>query len=58
MADKTTAEIFKDKLDDSGRLTANQFSSIFISDVLNATKLTELPYLYQQAPIRSIIPHK
>jgi hypothetical protein len=56
MADKTTAEIFKDRLTDSGRLVANQFKSIFISDVLNAKQITELPYLYQQAPIRSIIP--
>ncbi|RYU89976.1 RNA-binding protein [Mucilaginibacter terrigena] len=56
MADKTTAEIFKDNLTDSGRLQANQFSSVFISDVLNAKKITELPYLYQQAPVRSITP--
>ncbi|MCQ6958065.1 FG-GAP repeat domain-containing protein [Mucilaginibacter aquariorum] len=55
MADKTTAEIFKDRLTDSSRLVANQFKSIFISDVLNAKQITELPYLYQQAPIRSII---
>jgi hypothetical protein len=52
MADKTTTEIFKDKLRDSGRLEANQFRSIFVSDILNAKKITELPYLYQQAPIR------
>nr|WP_082855758.1 VCBS repeat-containing protein [Mucilaginibacter sp. L294] len=56
MADKTTTEIFKDKLSDSGRLEANQFRSIFVSDILNAKKITELPYLYQQAPIRSITP--
>jgi hypothetical protein len=56
MADKTTTEIFKDKLRDSGRLEANQFRSIFVSDILNAQKITELPYLYQQAPIRSITP--
>ncbi|WP_374950307.1 FG-GAP repeat domain-containing protein [Mucilaginibacter sp.] len=55
MADKTTDEIFKDKLSDNGRLIANQFSSIYISDVLNAKAVTELPYLYQQAPIRSIM---
>jgi hypothetical protein len=54
MADKTTSEIFKDKLNDSSRLTANQFSSIFISDILNAKKITLLPYLYQQAPVRSV----
>ncbi|MBB5397591.1 VCBS repeat-containing protein [Mucilaginibacter sp. AK015] len=56
MADKTTSEIFKDNLTDSGRLTANQFSTIFISDVLNAKEITALPYLYQQAPVRSILP--
>jgi len=56
MADKTTGEIFKDKLTDESRLTANQFSSVFISDVLHAKAVTELPYLYQQAPIRSITP--
>jgi hypothetical protein len=56
MADKTTDEIFKDKIKKDGRLEANQFSSIFISDILNAPKVTLLPYLYQQAPIRSIIP--
>ncbi|AYL95672.1 FG-GAP repeat domain-containing protein [Mucilaginibacter celer] len=55
MADKTTDEVFKGKLDESKRLEANQFSSIFVSDVLHATTVTELPYLYQQAPIRSII---
>jgi len=55
MADKTTNEIFKDKLDDNTRLSANQFGSIFVSDVLHATSFKELPYLYQQAPIRSII---
>ncbi|MDN3584551.1 FG-GAP repeat domain-containing protein [Mucilaginibacter flavus] len=55
MADKTTAEIFKDKLDDNNRLSANQFNSIFISDVLHANAFAALPYLYQQAPIRSVI---
>nr|WP_294948692.1 VCBS repeat-containing protein [uncultured Mucilaginibacter sp.] len=54
MADKTTGEIFQDKLIDDKRLVANQFKSIFISDILNAKTATELPYLYQQAPIRSI----
>ncbi|MBD1394870.1 FG-GAP repeat domain-containing protein [Mucilaginibacter glaciei] len=56
MADKTTEEIFKDKLTDSGRLVANQFRSVYISDIMNAKKVSELPYLYQQAPIRAIIP--
>ncbi|MEO3403643.1 VCBS repeat-containing protein [Mucilaginibacter sp. CAU 1740] len=55
MADKTTDEVFKDRLDDSNKLTANQFSSIFVSDVLHASSVTELPYLYQQAPIRSVL---
>lgn len=58
MADKTTSEIFKDSIKEEGRLTANQFRSIFISDVLHAKTVTELPYLYQQAPIRDIIPLK
>ncbi|WP_454802278.1 FG-GAP repeat domain-containing protein [Mucilaginibacter phyllosphaerae] len=56
MAGKTTDEIFKDKISKTGRLEANQFSSIFISDILNAQKVTVLPYLYQQAPVRSVIP--
>ncbi|AMR31556.1 hypothetical protein A0256_09010 [Mucilaginibacter sp. PAMC 26640] len=56
MADKTTEEIFKDRISDKGRLEANQFSSIFITDVLNAKKFSPLPYLYQQAPIHSITP--
>lgn len=55
MADKTTSEIFKDKLNDEDRLAANQFSSIFVNDVLHATTFQELPYQYQQAPIRSIL---
>lgn len=55
MADKTTSEIFKDKLDDNGRLSVNQFNSIFVSDILHATSVTTLPYLYQQAPIRSVL---
>jgi hypothetical protein len=56
MADKTTEEIFKDRLTDSGRLEANRFKSVFISDILKAKTITDLPYLYQQAPIRSITP--
>lgn len=56
MADKTTDEIFKDKLKDEGRLEANQFRSVYISDIMHAKKVTELPYLYQQAPVRNIIP--
>ncbi|MDP9081084.1 MAG: VCBS repeat-containing protein [Bacteroidota bacterium] len=55
MADKTTAEIFKDKLDEEKKLTANTFKSVFISDVLHAKTAKDLLYAYQQAPIRSII---
>ena len=54
MADKTTSEIFKDKLNEQTRLTANQFGSIFISDVLRAKTYSNLPYQFQQAPIRSV----
>ncbi|MDN3549978.1 FG-GAP repeat domain-containing protein [Mucilaginibacter aquaedulcis] len=54
MADKTTAEIFDGKLDDKTRLSANQFNSIFISDILHANTYKVLPYLYQQSPIRTI----
>ena len=55
MADKTTGAIFKEKLDDKNKLAANTFESVFISDVLHAETSKPLPYLYQQAPIRSII---
>ncbi|SEM61435.1 Repeat domain-containing protein [Mucilaginibacter gossypiicola] len=55
MADKTTSEIFKDKLDDTKRLSVNQFNSIFVSDVLHTASVRPLPYLYQQAPIKSIL---
>ncbi|MET3979371.1 hypothetical protein ABIB62_001957 [Mucilaginibacter sp. UYP25] len=54
MADKTTGEIFKDKLTEDDRLEANRFESVFISDILNAKAVTPLPYLYQQAPIRFV----
>ncbi|RFZ90611.1 RNA-binding protein [Mucilaginibacter conchicola] len=56
MADKTTDEIFKDKLSDEGRMEANQFSTMFMSNVLNAKAAVALPYLYQQAPVRNILP--
>ncbi len=56
MADKTTDEIFKDRLDKNKRLEANNFKSIFISDILHAKDVKELPYLFQQAPIVSITP--
>jgi hypothetical protein len=55
MADKTTAEIFKGKLEEEKKLTANTFKSVFISDILHAKAAKDLPYTYQQAPIRSII---
>ncbi len=54
MADKTTMEIFKDKLDEKGKLSVSKLSSIFVSDIVNAKKATDLPFLYQQAPIRHI----
>ena len=56
MADKTTSEIFKDRLDEQKKLSANNFNSVFISDVLNAKSAVNLPFLYQQAPIRYIFP--
>ncbi|MES2268951.1 MAG: VCBS repeat-containing protein [Bacteroidota bacterium] len=56
MADKTTEQIFEDKLSEKEKLEANQFASIFISDVLNAKEAKLLPYLYQQAPIISMMP--
>ncbi|MEX8549379.1 MAG: FG-GAP repeat domain-containing protein [Mucilaginibacter sp.] len=55
MADKTTDEIFKDRLDETHKLSANIFSSIFISDILHAKTYRKLPYPYQQAPIRSMV---
>ncbi|NEU08511.1 VCBS repeat-containing protein [Flavihumibacter sp. R14] len=51
MADKTTTEIFKDRIKDNERLQANTFESIFISDILHGENITVLPYLYQQAPL-------
>ena len=55
MADKTTSEVFKDKLLDDKKLAANTFESIYISDVLHAQNYKPLPYAYQQAPIRSVL---
>ncbi|MGZ3756521.1 MAG: FG-GAP-like repeat-containing protein [Mucilaginibacter sp.] len=55
MADKTTDEIFKGKLKEDSKLTANTFSSIYVSDILHAKAAKPLPYTYQQAPIRSIL---
>ncbi|TWR29439.1 VCBS repeat-containing protein [Mucilaginibacter pallidiroseus] len=56
MADKTTEEIFKEGITKDGRLEANEFSSVYVSDILNAKAITPMPYLYQQAPIRNIVP--
>ncbi len=56
MADKTTEEIFKGRLDNIVKLRADNFNSIFISDLMHAEKAVNLPYLYQQAPIRHILP--
>jgi hypothetical protein len=55
MADKTTSEVFEDKLDDDNRLIVNQFNTVFVSDVLHAASVSQLPYLYQQAPIKSML---
>ncbi|MBK0378410.1 VCBS repeat-containing protein [Mucilaginibacter segetis] len=54
MADKTTEEIFEGQLNENDKLTANQFNTVFISDILNAKKSTALPYLFQQAPVMSV----
>ncbi|HUH32512.1 MAG TPA: VCBS repeat-containing protein, partial [Daejeonella sp.] len=53
MADKTTAEIFKDRINEQDRLESNTFESVFISDILGDQIITALPYLYQQSPITS-----
>ena len=53
MADKTTEEIFKSRINEDNRLEANTFESIFISDILDKQKVTALPWLYQQSPIIS-----
>lgn len=55
MADKSTEEIFKDRLNGKDRLETNTFTSIFVSDILKAQNVTILPHLYQQAPIISAI---
>ena len=53
MADKTTSEIFKGRLNEKERLEANSFQSIFISDISDRQEIRNLPFLYQQAPIMS-----
>lgn len=55
MADKTTEEVFGDKLDEKRKLVSNSFTSIFISDFLKAKEIKPLPYLYQQSPIISML---
>lgn len=55
MSDKTTFEIFKERVSEARKLTANTFESIYISDFLNAKEIKSLPFLFQQAPITSMI---
>ncbi|MBS7563004.1 VCBS repeat-containing protein [Mucilaginibacter sp. Bleaf8] len=54
MSNKTTQEIFGNKMKPDAQLEANTFKTIFVSDIMHAAKVTELPWLYQQAPVRSI----
>ncbi|WP_158826758.1 VCBS repeat-containing protein [Mucilaginibacter lacusdianchii] len=54
MSDKTTEEIFGNKLNLNDRLEAKTFKTIVISDIMHTAKVTELPWLYQQAPIKNI----
>jgi hypothetical protein len=58
MSDKSTFEVFKDRIAEDRKLTANTFESIYISDFLNSKEIKALPYLYQQAPIVSLIKGK
>ena len=58
MADKTTEEIFKSRLNPSQKLTSSIFESVFISDILGKATVENLPYLYQQSPITTVIPDK
>lgn len=55
MSDKTTSEIFKDRISEDKKLTANTFESVYISDFIYSKEIKPLPYLYQQAPITSLI---
>ena len=55
MSDKTTTEIFKNRISEDKKLTANTFESIYVTDFLNPKSVKILPYLYQQAPIVSMI---
>ncbi|HEY1006236.1 MAG TPA: VCBS repeat-containing protein, partial [Sphingobacteriaceae bacterium] len=53
MADKTTDEIFSDRLDGSAKLEANTFKTVWVKDFLNQGEVRELPYPVQQAPVLS-----
>lgn len=55
MADKTTGEIFKDRIPDDERLEVNTFESIFVSDIMHSTTSIKLPVMFQQAPVMSIM---
>lgn len=56
MADKTTDEIFKDRISEDGRIEAISFQSVYVSDILKSQQIKALPYLYQQSPISSALP--
>lgn len=53
MADKTTDEIFSDRLEGSAKLEANTFKTVWVKDFLNQGEVRELPYPVQQAPVLS-----
>jgi hypothetical protein len=53
MSDKTTGEIFEGKIDHNTKLEANNFHNLFISDILHAQKEQNLPFMFQQAPVKS-----
>jgi hypothetical protein len=55
MADKSTEEIFKDRLSEKERLAAGTFESVLISDIAGRQVVNNLPHLYQQAPIISLV---
>ncbi|MXV53190.1 RNA-binding protein [Pedobacter sp. HMF7647] len=54
MADKTTEEIFKGKLDEQNKLVAQSFESVFVSNLASGGKITPLPLSFQQAPVKSM----
>lgn len=53
MADKTTDEIFRDRLEGSAKLEANTFKTVWVKDFFNQGEVRELPYPVQQAPVLS-----